>query len=382
MEFGPDGRYLATVHHGGCLRLWDASTHQLAGEKDLGIGELHGLAWLPDSSGLVVGGDRLIAVCETAEVVGNVERRGGPSRGEPLMLRGHLRPIEKLWFSPDGRRLHSWDRERLQVWDMSQGAGLARADRVIRTPCPSRKENQMSLSADGRLLALAGYGGGLWDTQTWQRLSFPVEQDSRPDFLAVTPGGRIFRCDGTTRLLEDKTFRCQLLDTKGESIHESVYTGPMRELSRVAFPSDDNARIYLGFDFGAVVCWTIETGQCELLFAAHASLKEFLVTPDERFAVLTGACSVWSLPGRKRMHQLKHRFRVNAVALTPDGRRVLTACNDGIVRLWSLESGKELLALDLEMGRVETLAIAPDGMYFAAGVVKKRAIVLMDLPED
>jgi WD40 repeat protein len=82
------------------------------------------------------------------------------------------------------------------------------------------------------------------------------------------------------------------------------------------------------------------------------------------------------------MHQLKHRFRVNAIALTPDGRRVLTACNDGIVRLWSLESGKELLALDLGMGRVETLAIAPDGMYFAAGVVKKRAIVLMDLPED
>ncbi len=60
---------------------------------------------------------------------------------------------------------------------------------------------------------------------------------------------------------------------------------------------------------------------------------------------------------------------------------MLTSCYDGLVRLWDLSGGMELFGLDLGMGRVYSLAVAPDSMTFAAGVAKQSRIVLMDLPE-
>ena len=72
-----------------------------------------------------------------------------------------------------------------------------------------------------------------------------------------------------------------------------------------------------------------------------------------------------------------------AAAFLPGGRLV-TACYDGIVRVWD-EAGGERLALDLGMGKICSLAVSPDHMTFAAGVEKKDGgmsrVVLMDVPE-
>jgi hypothetical protein len=80
---------------------------------------------------------------------------------------------------------------------------------------------------------------------------------------------------------------------------------------------------------------------------------------------------------------LKHPLTCSGAAFLPGGR-VITACYDGIVRVWD-EAGGETMALDLEMGKIYSLAVAPDHMTFAAGVEKKEGgtsrVVLMDVPE-
>jgi WD40 repeat protein len=40
-----------------------------------------------------------------------------------------------------------------------------------------------------------------------------------------------------------------------------------------------------------------------------------------------------------------HGDWVRAVAVSPDGRRAVTASNEGTLKVWELESGRELLAL-------------------------------------
>ncbi|MEA5625406.1 WD40 repeat domain-containing protein, partial [Nostoc sp. UHCC 0251] len=37
-----------------------------------------------------------------------------------------------------------------------------------------------------------------------------------------------------------------------------------------------------------------------------------------------------------------HNNRVNAVAITPDGQRAVSACSDNTLKLWDLETGKEI----------------------------------------
>ena len=61
-----------------------------------------------------------------------------------------------------------------------------------------------------------------------------------------------------------------------------------------------------------------------------------------------------------------HTDSVRAVAVTPDGRRAVSASSDRTLRLWDLESGKEIAAFTGE-SEIESCAVAPDGRTIIAG---------------
>lgn len=61
--------------------------------------------------------------------------------------------------------------------------------------------------------------------------------------------------------------------------------------------------------------------------------------------------------------------RVDAVAISPDGRRALTAGKWGLVCLWDLETGTEIRRLLSFRGAVSAVAFSPDGrLLVAAGL--------------
>jgi WD40 repeat protein len=62
-----------------------------------------------------------------------------------------------------------------------------------------------------------------------------------------------------------------------------------------------------------------------------------------------------------------HHGPVTGVAVTPDGRGVVTGSLDGTVRLWSLETGAESRRLSEPPGEIHGVAIAPDGRRVLAG---------------
>jgi WD40 repeat protein len=382
LTFRPSGNFLAGAGEDGSLRIWDASTGDLIGQKQVEIGTLQSLVWLPDGSGLVVGGDRGIAICSCDEVIGAKPRRV-VSPEEPLCLFGHQHSIREVCFSPDGRRLLSWDRETLRCWDMTRGAGNASSDGVLGAGWSAGREARVSLSPDGTRLTLSGNGSGsLHDAATGNTLRLPAPIQSGWVSLWFARSGNLLAAQ---HLLEPtEMVRLQLFDSNDQLLHCIECPDLRLTPHRSACPCPDDARLYLGFRQGMIYRWTTSENRMEQLFQQRWQLLDLVVTRNERFVVSAGGSilTIWNVPRASLANEIKHDSSINAIALTPDDRRVLTACNDGIVRLWSLESGKELLALDLGMGPVETLAIAPDGMYFAAGVVKKRAIVLMDLPED
>jgi WD40 repeat protein len=52
---------------------------------------------------------------------------------------------------------------------------------------------------------------------------------------------------------------------------------------------------------------------------------------------------VWELETGRELHTLAgHINDVNAVAVTPDGRRAVSASDDGTLKVWELETGREL----------------------------------------
>jgi WD40 repeat protein len=50
------------------------------------------------------------------------------------------------------------------------------------------------------------------------------------------------------------------------------------------------------------------------------------------------------------------------VAVTPDGRRAVSASADGMLKVWELESGRELHTLAGHASGVNAVAVTPDGL--------------------
>jgi hypothetical protein len=62
-----------------------------------------------------------------------------------------------------------------------------------------------------------------------------------------------------------------------------------------------------------------------------------------------------------------HTGRVNAVAISPDGRFIVSGSEDHTVKVWELESGRLLRSLEGHTGRVWAVAVSPDGRFIVSG---------------
>jgi WD40 repeat protein len=62
-----------------------------------------------------------------------------------------------------------------------------------------------------------------------------------------------------------------------------------------------------------------------------------------------------------------HEDWVNSVAVTPDGKYVVSGSNDRTVRLWDRATGQEVRRFTGHEGRIISVAVTPDGRYVVSG---------------
>ncbi len=98
----------------------------------------------------------------------------------------------------------------------------------------------------------------------------------------------------------------------------------------------------------------------------HSSrVNSVAVTPDGKRAVSAAydkTLKVWDLESGRALRTLKgHSSRVNGVAVTPDGKRAVSASDDYTLKVWDLESGRALRTLKGHSSPVYGVAVTPDG---------------------
>ncbi len=94
------------------------------------------------------------------------------------------------------------------------------------------------------------------------------------------------------------------------------------------------------------------------------------VTPDGRQVVSASAdqtLKVWDLESGGKLSTLTgHTGQVTAVAATADGQRAISASSDQTLKVWGLGSG-ELVATFCGDGAIRACAVALDGTIVAGG---------------
>ncbi|HPO35853.1 MAG TPA: caspase family protein [Syntrophales bacterium] len=78
--------------------------------------------------------------------------------------------------------------------------------------------------------------------------------------------------------------------------------------------------------------------------------------------------------------QSGHTSQVSAIAFHPDGKRIFTGSLDKTIKVWEIETGREVKAIRSHEDQVYTIAISRDGRYLASGG-HDRAIIIWDLVE-
>jgi WD40 repeat protein len=195
-------------------------------------------------------------------------------------------------------------------------------------------------------------------------------------------GRRILACsvDGTIRLWDRES---------GRLIRR--FGGREGRLVSVAF-SPDGRRALSGGEHKIVRLWDLDSGKLVREFPGHTEwIFNVAFSPDGRLGYSTSggpdawrdgsdsAVRVWDLATGQVIHRLEgHKGRVFGLAVSPDGRNVLTGGDTSLI-LWDARSGKPIRRIAGHTGLIGNATLLAGGGLRAASGSFDRTIRLWDL---
>lgn len=315
LAFSPDKRWLARGDSQMGVMLWDLDTGeipQLSTPAEI-VEQLQvrDLAFSRDSKWLAIAS-------------------GGPAArvydlpdGEHEWHFEHADTVVTVAFDPAGKRLATGAKDgRLRVWDVATQSLLLDEDMT------SEEVRAVSFSPDGSLVGAVATNGPirLFATDNWQEFELEPVEPAEGLALAFSPDGNQFAATRANRAVIWSLDDGRVLNTVEHS------------------------------DYG---------GNANMAFDTH--IWALLFSPDSQLLVTSGrdrTTRFWRPGSGEEVMRLTHRTSVENVAFTADGKRAATA-GYGLVQLWSLPGGQEILRMANDGGNA--MALSEDGALIAAG---------------
>lgn len=402
----PTGQFFATSSWDTTSRLWNAQQGEqifiLNGQAD----QVHAVAFSPDGS-LLASTDSEATIWIWDPFNGKVIRK----------LKSHVGEVTQLAFTPDGSYLLSGGSDgRLILWDVATG------DNVLRTTADSTHASRIKLSPKQDQVAaiLGGHSIYVWDAQQGKQLNTIESLPSLATAITYQAGesalasghddGRVFFWNTSTGKQQGQAHdhNTRVTSMAVDSSGKRMATGGSTDgyvfilevetndilllipgatdgctVESVSFIPGTPHLAVCGIDWkssgqdGRITIWNIEkpskvasitTGGTAL--AAHPNGKQLAV------ATLNESICLYALPDLHLERELiGHAGLVTALAYTSDGSKLLTSGDDGTVRVWEVETGKELQVCETDVS-IRDLTISPDGRFVYTANANATAYVI------
>ena len=270
---------------------------------------------------------------------------------QTLQLIGHKGPVVAAAGGDHGRWIVSAGADgTLRVWNAGSGA-------LVRTI--ELDEGAPTALAVGDRRALVGHKGGtivLWDLERAEKLAaFQLGSSAAVTSLAFTSDANEFAAasqDGSVALFDIRTpaTSASLLNGRDGT---GMIVAAAQSRAFVASAGADRA----------VRLWRAETETLSRTYRVQeGDITALDISSDGRYlaaAVSDGSIRVWSSSSSRSVRTLKHN-RAATIAFGPD-RLLATASDDGKVKVWNLRAGRIVRSLSGGGTTMRALSFAPDG---------------------
>jgi WD40 repeat protein len=299
-------------------------------------------------------------------------------------LQGHTRGINCLAFSYRCNNGHSFpilasgSRGETKLWDLSKGELI---DTLSEYPWVISElvdeVNSLAFSSDGQTLVSCGADSTikLWHVGALDLIDILHKHNGMVRCAAFTPDGRMLATGGDDRKIlfwdlmqRQVAIALSLDDTAAHSLvlsrdGETLVTGSYRKIKvwRTSTQTGVNS---------------LKDAQPLHTLMGHSHIVGSLAISADGKLLVSGSwdqtIKIWQLETGQILHTLKgHRDRVYAIALTPDGQIIASGSADKTIKLWHVQTG-ELLGTFTGHGNIVTaLAFTASGEMLVSGSLDK-----------
>ncbi|MCA9071241.1 MAG: hypothetical protein KDA84_20075, partial [Planctomycetaceae bacterium] len=241
---------------------------------------------------------------------------------------------------------------KIEVWDLDT-RHLVDAFATVDT-----KWKCISISADGRFLAAFRVGElALFDLDSRRCVDqWPVPSHFSPYRLAISP-------DGNDLAFVEYTERNSVfLYRRGSNRNPRLL--PARQCNCLMFSPD--GRWLAAGQLDTLRLFDLQNELTFRSFIGHSGgLSGVAFTPDSRhLATVSGdrLLKLWNIETGKEVYSIAaHRDAVWSVAISPDGRTIATAGRDNLIKLWHTATGQPLGELPQERWSFGKIIFSSDG---------------------
>jgi WD40 repeat protein len=379
VAFSRDGTKLLTASHDRTARLWD-----LASGKE--IHSFVGHSWWIWSAAFSRD-ERFIV---TASHDGSAIVWNSESGERYAQFLGHRGPVFSAAFSPDGgrvvsggydTRLLAWRPSDVHKFDFGKVARGAELDPVRFQAFEGHGApvRSVSFSADGKMIVSGSHDNTVkvWDADSGRALNTFRGHDSWVRSCAFSPDGRTVVSAGH----DHRATLWNVTDYEEVRVlHGKVLDGHNDAVLSAAFDRDGRSIVTASRDRSAKT-WDFGTGaELRSFEEGHAFLASSAVFFPNGKRLLTAAVDntvrFWDVTSGTEVSRLDHTGRSAALALSADGRRILTGSDDRNgkerspergAKLWDAETGKLIGLLSTHKHEVTAVAFSHDGKWLFTG---------------